>query len=93
LREETSALSDIAKRPLRMVRTTMSAICKGTPSIAVSFTRRATVLNPPFIHPTSWKGYSANFASWVFSEVLLHDQVLDGAGSGLAGGAPVVFLV
>jgi hypothetical protein len=29
----------------------------------------------------------------VFSEVLLHDHVLGGAGSGLAGGALVVFLV
>jgi hypothetical protein len=44
------------------------------------------------IYRSAWKGYSANFAFWVFSEVLLHDHVLDGAGSGLAGGA-LVFLV
>jgi hypothetical protein len=35
----------MAKRPLRRVRTTMTAICDATPSIRVCLTLRATVPN------------------------------------------------
>src|SRR5215207_5728286 len=48
LREETSAVSDMAKRPLKRVRTTMTAICNPTPSIRGSCTRGARFPNPSY---------------------------------------------
>src|SRR5215218_8703091 len=60
LREETSAVSDMAKRPLRRVRTTITAICNATPSIRLCLTRMPKAPNQP---------YSPECVEGLFSEV------------------------
>src|SRR5215208_5491281 len=46
LREETIAVSDMARRPLRRARTTMTAICSATPLMRSPCTRGGMVPNP-----------------------------------------------
>jgi hypothetical protein len=77
LREETSAVSDMAKRPLKRVRITMTAICNATPSIRGSCTRGTRFPNKSYSPNLLEEGFcelclemsSAKFACTGFSEV------------------------